>query len=64
VLEFSSDIMILGELLQNDFDIYTFNIVNGRVLEKLSNSYKWSMPEAIYQMIPSRILYLQVSGIN
>ena len=61
ILEFTNDIMILGELTEDDFQVVIYEFNNGRSLNINFTKIQWSIPDSIYAMMPSRILYMQLN---
>ncbi len=60
LVEFTEDVMILGELTKLDIEVFIYSIKKGasRMLESSYRTISWTIPNETYALLPTRILYL------
>ena len=61
IIEFSRDVMILGELRSSDIEVVVYKVINGRMLDVNYTKIEWELSNAIYEMLPARVLYLNLN---
>jgi len=65
VVEFTRDVTIMGELKASDLEIVAYHVIgienedgSRTLVQELSVNVTWTLPDKIYDMLPSRILYI------
>ena len=61
IIEFSRDVMILGELRSSDIEVVVYKVISGRMLDVNYTKIEWELSNAIYEMLPARMLYLNLN---
>ncbi|CDW81534.1 UNKNOWN [Stylonychia lemnae] len=60
IIEFSKDVMILGELDQRDIQVRLLDYKSGSIQYGNSTLVDWTLPYQSYELMPSKLLFLKL----